>query len=101
MRENAGYFPEDHTYEYRPRGLYGCWQTDIFPEVTDGRENEDGTLTLTVRAVDPGERKAAVFTHETVVRPLEGGGFQYVSNRVLSMEEPADPSWYRERRTQD
>ncbi len=101
LRENAGYFPEDHTYEYRPRGLYGCWQTDIFPEVTDGRENEDGTLTLTVRAVDPGERKAAVFTHETVVRPLEGGGFQYVSNRVLSMEEPADPSWYRERRTQD
>ena len=101
LREKAGYFPENPTYEYRPRGLYDCHQTDLFPEVTAGRENKDGTITLTVRAVDPGEHKAAAFTHETVVRPLDNGGFQYVSNRVLSREEPADPSWYKARLTEE
>ena len=97
LRTKTRYFEEDHTYEYRPRGLYECQITSLYPEVTGGREQEDGTLTLTVRAVDPGERKAAAFTHEVVVRPLENGGFQYVSNRVHFSEEPPDFAWYRGR----
>ena len=32
---------------------------------------------------------------------MDNGGFQYVSNRVLSREEPADPSWYKARLTEE
>ena len=55
-----------------------------FPEVTDIKENKDGTVTLTVDAVcsmilcDD-----AVITHELTVRFSEDGGFQYLGNKIL------------------
>ena len=55
-----------------------------FPEVTDIRENEDGTVTLTVDAVcsmilcDD-----AVITHELTVQFSEDGGFRYLGNKIL------------------
>lgn len=101
LRARGKYIPEEGVYEYRPRGLYDCIQPDCpYPEVVDGRENEDGTLTLIVRAVDPKENQAYAFMHEVVVLPLEDGGFQYVSNRLLS-EETLEAYWYRERLTEE
>ena len=55
-----------------------------FPEVTDIRENDDGTITLTVDAVcsmilcDD-----AVITHELTVQFAEDGSFRYLGNKIL------------------
>jgi hypothetical protein len=55
-----------------------------FPEVTDIRENDDGTVTLTVDAVcsmilcDD-----AVITHELTVKFAEDGSFRYLGNKIL------------------
>lgn len=54
------------------------------PEVTDIRENTDGTVTLTVDAVcsmilcDD-----AVITHELTMRFADDGSFQYLGNKIL------------------
>lgn len=55
------------------------------PEVTDIKENEDGTVTLTVEAVcDVVVYDGAVITHELTVRFAEDGSFQYLGNKILS-----------------
>ena len=59
----------------------------------DYTENEDGTITLTVNAVYPKENTSKSFSHKTVVRPLGEGGFQYVSNEMISSEE-GDVFWW-------
>lgn len=93
------YDKERGTYRYRPRGMFDCAATsDVpFPEVVDGRENEDGTITLTVNAVWPAKNQACAFVHEVTVRPLGEGRCQYVSNHVVSEAEYYEPSWYVKR----
>ncbi len=68
----------------------GCFNYDptyfgtSIPEVTDIRENDDGTVTLTVDAVcsmilcDD-----AVITHELTVQFAEDGSFRYLGNKIL------------------
>ena len=68
-----------------------------YPEVTACERQEDGTWKLTVNAVWPIENMDKAFSHEVVVRVLEDGGFQYVSNRVIQDEDNAEPTWYTER----
>ena len=84
IRSKTVYFSEDKSYEYKPRGLYeaGCSNMP-YPEVVGCAENADGTITLTVNAVFAYENTSRAFTHEVVIRQLEEGGFQYVSNRVI------------------
>ncbi|MBP3457953.1 MAG: hypothetical protein J6K58_01965 [Lachnospiraceae bacterium] len=54
------------------------------PEVTDIKENEDGTVTLTVDAVcDMVICDDAVITHELTVRFAEDGSFRYLGNEIL------------------
>jgi len=54
------------------------------PEVTHIRENEDGTVTLTVDAVCQMVLcDDAVITHELTVRFSEDGSFQYLGNKIL------------------
>lgn len=54
------------------------------PEVIGIRENEDGTVTLTVEAVcEMVVCDDEVITHELTVRFLEDGSFQYLGNRIL------------------
>lgn len=54
------------------------------PEVTDIRENEDGTVTLTVDAVcEMIMCNDAVITHELTVRFSDEGSFQYLGNEIL------------------
>ena len=50
-----------------------------------------------MEAVWPIENMDKAFSHEVVVRVLEDGGFQYVSNRVIPDEDNAEPTWYTER----
>lgn len=98
IQEKTTYFPEDHSYEYKPRGFYeaGCSNMP-YPEVVSYTANADGTIALTVNAVFPYEGTARAFAHEVVIRPLENGGFQYVSNKMLG--EPYDAWWYTRRLT--
>ena len=65
------------------------------------RENGDGTITLTVNAVYPHDDTSRAFTHETVIRPLDGERFQYVSNRMLSEEREYDAWWHSDRLPED
>lgn len=54
------------------------------PEVIDIKENDDGTLTLTVDAVcEMMVYNDAVITHELVVRFAEDGSFRYLGNKIL------------------
>lgn len=53
------------------------------PEVTDIKENKDGTVTLTVEAVcDRTICDDAVITHELMVQFAEDGSFQYLGNKI-------------------
>lgn len=54
------------------------------PEVTDIKENGDGTITLTVDALcDMVICNEAFITHELTVQFAEDGSFQYIGNLVL------------------
>ncbi len=98
LRRKTEYSPEQAAYKYRPRGFHEAEYPDIpYPEVVGWRENGDGTITLTVNAVYPHDDTSRAFTHETVIRPLDGERFQYVSNRMLSEEGEYDPWWHSDR----
>ncbi len=98
LREKTAYLSENAAYEYRPRGFCDSEYPDIpYPEVVDYTENEDGTITLTVNAVYPKESTSKSFAHKTVIRPLGEGGFQYVSNEIISPKEDYDIWWHTDR----
>lgn len=100
LRAKTKYLEADRAYEYRPRGFYETEYPNLpYPEVTDGTENEDGTLTLLVNAVYPNAETSRAFTHELVIRPDAQGGFQYVSNNVL--EKNCDMGWHTDRLTEE
>lgn len=99
LREKLGYDTVHETYPYVARGFAEAGEPDIpYPEVVDGTENDDGTLTLTVNAVWPKEDTARAFSHVVVIRPLADGGFQYVSNRMLTPEADCVSCWRSPRR---
>ena len=87
IQDYASFDKEKQKYTWVRLGCFNYAPTYFgtsFPEVTDIRENEDGTVTLTVDAVcsmilcDD-----AVITHELTVRFSEDGGFQYLGNKIL------------------
>lgn len=99
LRIRQGYVEEKEAYEYRTRGFYDCASSPNipYPEVVSYEENEDGTVCLTVNAVWPKENMERAFCHEVTVRPMENGGFRYISNRVIPSDENAEPTWYVEK----
>lgn len=80
-------FDEGHQ-TYRWTGM-GCttYALSYFvrsvPEVTDARENADGTVTLRVEAVCDKESDDAALVHELTVKIQEDGSFRYMGNRIL------------------
>ena len=102
LRSKTTYLPEDAAYEYRPRGFYEAEYPDVpYPEVVSYTENQDGTITLIVNAVYPGGSTSAAYSHKTVIRPLDGNGFLYVSNQMLSLEDEHDIWWHSSRLTKE
>lgn len=86
LRKYAAYDAETKTYSCEPMGF--TYTPDFLgtslPEVTAARENEDGTMTLTVDAVcDMVICDDAVITGELTVRENEDGSFQYLGNKVI------------------
>lgn len=96
------YCSENETYEYRPRGFYEVEYPEYpYPEVVGASENSDGTIALVVNVVFPYAGDSKVYAHEVVVRPLEGGGVQYISNRVIPDEDNGGEAWYIPRLTEE
>lgn len=102
LRRETTYFSEDAAYEYRPRGFYEAEYPDIpYPEVVSYTENQDGTITLIINAVYPNANTSAAYSHRTVIRPLGGDCFQYVSNQMISLEDERDIWWHSNRLTKE
>ena len=98
IEQNMVYHADTQTYRYRPRGLYDCeLPYGPYPEVIAYEEQVDGTIKLTVNAVWIRKELDRAITSELVVRPLENGGFQYVSNQVIPLTDSIEPEWYQER----
>ena len=87
IQSYAVFDEEKQTYAWVRLGCFNYAPTYFgtsFPEVTDIRENEDGTVTLTVDAVCSMILcNDAVITHELTVRFSEDGGFRYLGNKIL------------------
>lgn len=88
INEYAAFDKENQTYMWIRLGC-GNYDPSFFgtslPEVTNVKENEDGTVTLTVDAVcDMVICDDAVITHELTVRFAEDGSFQYLGNEILN-----------------
>ena len=87
IREYAVFDEERQTYFWERLGCFNYTPTFFgtsLPEVTDIKENDDGTVTLTVEAVcDMVVCDDAVITHELTVRFAEDDSFQYLGNRIL------------------
>lgn len=100
LQSKTIFYPEDETYEYKPRGFYEIEYPEYpYPEVVQYTENSDRTITLTVNVVFPYAGISKVYAHEVVIRPLEGGGFQYVSNHIIPSEENGEGTWHTPRLT--
>lgn len=92
----------DATYEYKPRGFYEVEYPEYpYSEVVGFTENSDGTIILTVNVVFPYACNSKVYSHEVMVRPLENGEVQYVSNRIIPSEDNYEETWYIPRLTEE
>ena len=100
LQSKTIYNAEDKTYEYKPRGFEEVEYPEYpYSEVIGFTENGHGTLTLTANVVFPYVGDSKVYAHEVVVRPLENGGVQYVSNRIIPSEDNCEETWHTPRLT--
>ena len=100
LQSKTIYNAEDKTYEYKPRGFEEVEYPEYpYSEVIGYTENSDGTITLTANVVFPYSGNSKVYAHEVVVRPLEDGGVQYVSNRIIPSEDNSEETWHTPRLT--
>ena len=100
LQSKTIYNAEDKTYEYKPRGFEEVEYPEYpYSEVIGFTENGDGTLTLTANVVFPYVGDSKGYAHEVVVRPLENGGVQYVSNRIIPSEDNCEETWHTPRLT--
>lgn len=100
LQSKTIYYSEDSTYEYKPRGFEEVEYPEYpYSEVIGFKENSDGTITLTANVVFPYSGNSKVYAHEVVVRPMEDGGVQYVSNRIIPSEDNGGEIWHTPRLT--
>ena len=100
LQSKTVYYSEDSIYEYKPRGFEEVEYPEYpYSEVVDFTENSDGTITLTANVVFPYAGDSKVYAHEVVVRPLEDGGVQYVSNQIIPSEDNYEETWHTPRLT--
>ncbi len=100
LQSKTVYYSEDSTYEYKPRGFEEVEYPEYpYSEVIGFTENSDGTITLLANVVFPYSGNSKVYAHEVVVRPLEDGGVQYVSNRIIPSEDNCEETWHTPRLT--
>lgn len=90
LEKYAAYDTKKQTYVWQPLGCLNYNPTVLgtaVPEVTNIKENADGTITLTVDALcEMLVHEEAAMTHELTVRILEDGSFQYLGNKIREPE---------------
>lgn len=90
IQKYAVFDEEKQTYAWERLGCFNYNPTFFgtsVPEVVHIRENEDGTVTLTVDAVCQMVLcNDAVITHELTVQFAENGSFRYLGNKILNDE---------------
>lgn len=102
LRSKTTYCPKEMAYEYKPRGFFEAeYPERPYSEVVSYTENSNGTIALTVNVVFPYKGISKVYTHEAVIRPLDDGGVQYVSNRIMPSENDYEVTWYKPRLTEE
>lgn len=102
LQSMTNYCEEGATYEYKPRGFYEVEYPDYpYSEVVDFMENNDGTITLIANVVFPNAGDSKVYSHEVIVRPLEDGGVQYVSNHIIQSDDNSEETWHTPRLTEE
>lgn len=102
IRENTMYRIESESYCYRPRGFReGELPYGPYPEVVACKEQPDGTLRLYIEGVWERKFTDRAVASELVVRPMENGGFQYVSNEVMFWNESLEFRWFTPRMTDE
>ena len=102
LRSKTVYDPVGETYEYRPRGFNEVEYPEYpYSEVVGSRKNSDGTITLTANVVFPYAGDSKVYAHEVVIRRLEDGCVQYVSNRIIPSEDNHEETWHKPRLTRE
>lgn len=89
---------EAHTWEYTDKGY--LFVEEYQPAGYDGPPGRIG-FRLTVEAVWERKGLDCAVQSELVVRPLENGGFQYVSNHVSGWDEDLEFVWYSPRLTDE
>ena len=100
LQSKTVYDSMDSSYEYRPRGIEEVEYPEYpYSEVVAFKENNNGTITLTANVVFPFAGDSKVYAHEVVVRPLENGGVQYVSNRIIPSDDNYNGTWHTPRLT--
>ena len=87
IRSWSVYDPDTGSYGWADLGFANgalSFLGNSFPDVTDIKDNGDGTITLTVDAVcEKVQYNEAFITHELTVRFADDGSFQYMGNKVL------------------
>jgi len=66
----------------------------MLPDVRSCTDNGDGTIAMEIDVICPELKTDCLFKHLLTVRPLPDGGFQYVSNEILYLDERTFPLYY-------
>lgn len=102
IEKGTFYNSDNRTFRYRPRGLYDCeFPYEPYPEVISYEKLQDGTLKLTIEAVWEIRMLDQAITSELMIKPMEDGSFQYLSNKVIRSDQNANARWYMPRLTEE
>ncbi len=102
IEKGTFYNSENRTFRYRPRGLYDCeFPYEPYSEVISYEKLQDGTLKLTIEAVWEIRMLDQAITSELMIKPMEDGSFQYLSNKVIRSDQNANAGWYMPRLTEE
>lgn len=92
IQELVPFDAEKQKYQWEEReGADYTSARSLDPEVTEIKDNGDGTLTLSVAVVWAEKETDQAFVHKLTVRPLSDGSYQYVSNEVEDSEDNLIP----------
>lgn len=94
----TAYNEAEQTYHYITRGFADSeFPYGPYPEVVAYKKMDDQTILLTIQAVWIWKERDQALTTELVVRQLEDGSFQYVSNHVIADDGQKRAEWYTSR----
>lgn len=98
LQKETSFDSEKQVYHFTIRGIADAEMPyGPYPEVVDYEELENGDIKLIVEAVWARKHLDQAIRSELIVRPMENGKFQYISNQLLPCENSVEPTWYQPR----